>query len=185
MHSAVDRPPRRPAAPAAAAPVEILDTGPAARFIFRGGERAVELAGSFGVALPRVPCRSASAGTRHALWLGPDEWLLLAAEDERDGIGGGLARALGDEPYSLVDIGHQHVGLIVRGAACGEVLNTGCPLDLDQIAFPVGMCTRTVFEKAEIVLWRTESFVFRIEVWRSFVPYVHALLTEAAREHAG
>jgi sarcosine oxidase subunit gamma len=47
------------------------------------------------------------------------------------------------------------------------------------------MCTRTVFEKAEIVLWRTETFVFRIEVWRSFVPYVHALLTEAAREHPG
>jgi len=45
------------------------------------------------------------------------------------------------------------------------------------------MCTRTVFAKAEIVLWRTAPDAFRIEVWRSFTDYVARLLGEAAREY--
>jgi sarcosine oxidase subunit gamma len=62
------------------------------------------------------------------------------------------------------------------------LLNAGCPLDLDLAAFPVGMCTRTVLAKAEIVLWRTSAEVFHVEVWRSFASYVTEYLAEAARE---
>jgi sarcosine oxidase subunit gamma len=43
---------------------------------------------------------------------------------------------------------------------------------LGLIAFPIGMCTRTLFGKAEIVLWRTGEAQFHIEVWRSFAGYV-------------
>ena len=45
--------------------------------------------------------------------------------------------------------------------------------------FPVGMCTRTLFGKAEIVLWRMRADAWRIEVWRSFAPYVLGCLEEA------
>jgi heterotetrameric sarcosine oxidase gamma subunit len=44
------------------------------------------------------------------------------------------------------------------------------------------MCTRTVFGKAEIVLWRTGAEEFRVEVARSLAPYVWACLEEARRE---
>jgi sarcosine oxidase, subunit gamma len=57
-------------------------------------------------------------------------------------------------------------------------------LDLDLSAFPVGMCTRTVLAKAEIVLWRTSQDVFHVEVWRSFADYVSRFLAEVAREFA-
>jgi sarcosine oxidase subunit gamma len=64
------------------------------------------------------------------------------------------------------------------------VLATGCPLDLDPQAFPVGMCTRTVLAKAEIVLWRIADDAFHLEVWRSFAAYVSAVIAEASREWA-
>jgi sarcosine oxidase subunit gamma len=41
------------------------------------------------------------------------------------------------------------------------------------------MCTRTILAKAEILLWRTGDETFRIEVARSFAPYVVAFLAEA------
>ncbi len=62
------------------------------------------------------------------------------------------------------------------------VINAFCALDLHHSAFPIGMCTRTVFGKAEIMLWRTEADTFRIEVARSFAPYVWACLDEARQE---
>jgi sarcosine oxidase subunit gamma len=44
------------------------------------------------------------------------------------------------------------------------------------------MCARTLLCKAEIVLWRTAPSTFRLEVWRSFMPYVAGVLREAARD---
>ncbi len=146
---------------------------PAARFVFRGRGPAIEAAGTaFGVALPIIACRAAEAGDRAALWLGPDEWLLLAPEAESLAIEGG----------SLVDVSHRQVGLAVAGRRAARLLNAGCPLDLDLAVFPIGMCTRTVFAKAEIVLWRRAETEFRIEVWRSFSAYVSQYLEESVKE---
>jgi sarcosine oxidase gamma subunit len=39
-----------------------------------------------------------------------------------------------------------------------------------------------VFAKAEIVLWRTDPYTFRVEVARSYCRYVVDLLGEVARE---
>jgi sarcosine oxidase subunit gamma len=47
------------------------------------------------------------------------------------------------------------------------------------------MCTRTVFAKADIVLWRTQENAFHVEVWRSFAGYVTGLLREIAVEFYG
>ena len=44
------------------------------------------------------------------------------------------------------------------------------------------MCTRTVFAKAQIVLWRTDMERFRVETGRSFAPYVTKILALASCE---
>ena len=54
--------------------------------------------------------------------------------------------------------------------AAARALNAGCPLDLSLKAFPVGMATPTIFDKAETVLWRRAATTFHVEVWRSFAP---------------
>jgi sarcosine oxidase, subunit gamma len=153
---------------------------PAAKFIFRGRPEAVTAAGQAFVALPETACRAVTAGDRSALWLGPDEWLLIAPEG--DDIVGAIADKLSGLSHALVDVGHRNVGLEIVGAEAATVLAAGCPLDLDPDAFPVGMCTRTVLGKAEIVLWRTGPDMFHIEVWRSFAAYVWRFLDEAREE---
>jgi sarcosine oxidase subunit gamma len=155
----------------------------ASRFIFRGLAAAQIAAGSgFGVALPTVACRAAAAGSRAALWLGPDEWLLLAGESEGPAVAADLSRALGEQAHSLVDVSHRQVALELRGPHAEWLLASQCPLPLDLESFPVGMCTRTVFAKVEIVLWRNDAETFHVEVWRSFSRYAVELLTEVARE---
>ena len=96
-------------------------------------------------------------------------------------LGEMLESVLDGTAHSLVDISHRQIGLIVSRPAAARVLNAGCPLDLDLAAFPIGVATRTLFDKAEIVLWRRAATAFHIEVWRSFAPHVVALLAEAAR----
>ncbi len=166
--------------------VRLAPAAAASRFIFRARSAAEAAAAApLGLALPQQACRAATQGDRAALWLGPDEWLLLAPEADGPALAAALAAALAGLPHALVDVGHRQAGLLVEGPAATAVLNAGCPLDLDISAFPVGMCTRTVFAKSQIVLWRTGPERFHVEAWRSFMPYVEAYLTEAAREFSG
>lgn len=161
-----------------------LPSPPATRVVFRGREAAIEAAtAAFGVALPRVACRAAEAGGRAALWLGPDEWLLLAPDGEGEAIAAAFREIAA--PHAAVDVSHRNAGLDLTGSEVATVLNAGCPLDLHLSTFPVGMCSRTLYAKAEIVLWRRAVDRFRLECGRSFAPYVHGVLADAALELSG
>jgi len=160
-----------------------LDTlPPASRFTLRGAAKVSAAAGALlGMELPTVACRATGAGERAALWLGPDEWLVIAPVADGDALERSLSGALKDLPHSLVDVSHRQSACELRGPKAATLLSAGCPLDLEEKAFPVGMCTRTMLAKAEVVLWRTAPEVFRLEVWRSFVAYVSQFVAEAAR----
>ncbi len=86
--------------------------------------------------------------------------------------------------YTLVDVSHRNTGWTLTGANAAQALGVGCPRDLRDEAFPVGACARTVFGKAEILLFRTGKQAWRVECWRSFAPYVFALLKDGARDAA-
>jgi sarcosine oxidase subunit gamma len=93
-----------------------------------------------------------------------------------------LEHALEGTRHALVDVSHRQFALEVSDVHAATMLNAGCPLNLDLTEFPVGMCTRTVFAKADVVLWRTRGDAFHLEVWRSFAAYVSGLLAEIATE---
>lgn len=151
----------------------------ALRFILRGEAPALGAVHSaFGVALPTAPLSSATEGARSALWLGPDEWMLIA-EDDSQGLESGLETALSGVFHSLVDISHRQTALAVEGPRAWQALNFGVALDLDLAAFPVGQVVRTLFVKAEVTLWRQGAQNWRIEVARSFSSYVADALAVA------
>jgi sarcosine oxidase subunit gamma len=157
---------------------------PSSRFILRGGAAVAEKAAeAFGVRLPTEPCRASVQGEMAALWLGPDEWLLLAPLAKKDHAAEALATALAGVRHALVEISDRNLGTDISGPRIADVLSAGCPLDVSEQAFPVGMCTRTIFNKAEIVLWRTSADQFHIETVRSFHPYVLGLLDLAIRDN--
>ncbi len=154
------------------------------RLSLRGGPAVLAAAGdAFGLALPLEACRAAEGDARAALWLGPDEQLLLVQESEWWSTLDALRLRLAELPHSLVDISQRQLALQLSGPHAMDLLSAGCPLDLHADAFPVGMCARTLFAKSPIVLWRTAADGFHLEVWRSFVPYVQRLLREVAQEY--
>jgi sarcosine oxidase subunit gamma len=162
---------------------------PATRLILQGGAAArAAAAAAFGVPFAETACRACVEGARATLWMGPDEYLLLdtalpsSPPPPVAPAFAAISAALGATPASLVDISHRQVALELSGSQAAQVLNGGCPLDLDLAAFPVGMCTRTLFAKADILLWRTAPDTFHVEVWRSFAEYLTALLVEVSRD---
>ncbi len=161
---------------------ELLQLPPSARFIFQGGPVACKTASdAFRLVLTEKPCRAYALEGRAALWLGPDEYLLLAPVDEMRAIAMELTTALAGIPHSLVDVSQRQVAWQWSGPDASAILNSGCPLDLDPAEFPPGMCTRTILGKAQIVLWRKAAEEYHLEIWRSYSDYVREFLLDAAR----
>lgn len=166
------------------ATLSIVPLTPAARFTLRLEEQVAArlgVLGAFRIDIPINTCSGAQA--TFAARLGPNEWLLLAPEDESERLEWGLRARLAGLFHSLVDVSHRSVAIAVKGAHARVVLNGGCPLDLHDDAFPAGTAKRTLLGKAEITLLRPGvERNYRIECWRSFSPYVRAFLLDVARE---
>jgi sarcosine oxidase subunit gamma len=155
--------------------VAIVPRPLALKLSLRVPESAIADAGAaFGLDLPTQPCRSVTSGTRSALWLGPDEWMIV--DENAEAPVPALAA-----PGSVVDISHRNCTIEISGALAEPTLAAGCPLDLALPSFPVGKCTRTVLAKAEIILWRTGEQAFRVDCWTSFAEYVFTYLSRAAQ----
>jgi len=135
-----------------------------------------------GLPLPSRVNQSAVDETIQIFCLGPDEWLLLSKdgtdlEARFEASKGKTSTA----PFSLVDVSHRSVAFQIQGSKAEKAMRTGCPLDLDLVHFPVGKVTRTVFERTEIILFRKAPEQFVVEIWRSFAPYLIALIGKVAR----
>lgn len=147
-----------------------------------GADVAVRAADSLGFALPPT-LRAARGDGIAALWLGPDEWLLLADADGSEPLASRLRAALAEHHHAVVDVSDRLAGIAVRGGRAADVLAAGCALDLHVRAFPAGMVTRTLLGKAQLVLHRPEDAAgFDLYVNASLAPYVWLFLENAARE---
>lgn len=161
--------------------VTITPAAFSSRLSLRARPEAVgPLSRALGVKLPEAPKTSARSrnGKRTALWLGPDEWLVI------DDAGADLMAPCTKvkQLHAAVDVSHRNVALIVSGKGAEAALKAGCPQNLSLDAFPVGACSRTMLGKVEVVLLREDAETFRVEHWRSFSDYVFGFLAEAIRD---
>ena len=161
--------------------VRLTPARPASRISLRARADAVgALSSALGIDLPTRPSTSTIAEGRMALWLGPDEWLVI----DENGADLMAAAASAGVMHSAADVSHRNTAVIVSGPGAAAAINSGCPQDLSLAACPVGKCSRTIFGKAEIVFVRVAADTFRVECWRSFAPFVFGLLSEGANDAA-
>jgi sarcosine oxidase subunit gamma len=168
---------------AGAEPVTLSALPFTGKLLLRGDAEVRDRASAvLGCELPGT-MRSASGGAVRALWLGPDEWLLLTAPDAVDGSAAALRGELAALHHAVIEVSDRFTGIGIAGARAADTLNAGCPLDLHPSVFPAAMVTRTLLAKAPVVLHRQErADAFELHVNGSFAPYAWLFLENAARE---
>lgn len=159
--------------------VILTPANPASRISLRADSaNAKALSKVLGLDLPLAPKTSArNTKGRLALWLGPDEWLII---DESGDPMGDLAKAR--VLHSATDISHRNTAIVVAGKGARATLEGGCPQNLSDAAFPVGAAARTVLGKIEVVIHRSGETDYRVECWRSFSDYAFGFLTETSKD---
>lgn len=126
-----------------------------------------------------------AGGDYSALWLGPDEWLIVAPDGHNDALGADLRLALAGAHHSVTDLSANRTIIEIGGADARLVLAKGCPLDLHGSAFKPPQCAQSLLAKSQMILQCVDARpVFRVFVRISFAPYVAEWLLDAAAELA-
>jgi sarcosine oxidase subunit gamma len=133
-----------------------------------------------GLALPLLPNTVTSRGDRRALWLGPDEWLIVGPDGKHsaflDALGVALAGAFG----SIVDVAADRTVLEIRGSKSRDLLAHGVAIDLDPRSFGPGRCAQTFLAKAQVIIERpNDQPAFDVYIRTSFACYAAEWLLDA------
>lgn len=134
-----------------------------------------------GVELPPYN-RFHTAGKRSCIWLGPDEWLILAENGDADDIMPEL-----DTPkaghVAVTEVSDAFGAITMSGAHIRDVLAKNCGLDLHPSVFSKGMVAQTLLGHTSIILTCLEKDKMMIIGRTSFMPYIVTLLEDSALEY--
>ena len=136
---------------------------------------------ALGVPLPLEPNTVSTGGQRSALWLGPDEWLVVDDDGDAPEIEARVRQAFAPDWGSVVDVSANRAVFELSGPAARDILARGCPLDLHPRCFAPGKCAQTLLAKTAIILWQTDAApTFRILVRASFASHLARWLADVS-----
>lgn len=143
----------------------------------------LRLAEALGFSLPVAPNTTACRNNRRALWLGPDEWLVVGPDGQQEAIERALHNALNGTFGSIVDVSANRTVLEIGGPKSRELLSHGVPIDLDARSFGPGRCAQTLLAKAQVIIeWRSDDTAFHLYIRSTFASYAADWLLDAAAE---
>ena len=153
------------------------------------GSAAVAVGGYLGVALPTAPSTYAESEVATAIWLGPDEWLIISPFRTPEQLETGLREAVGaggtEFDGSVVDVSAQRTTVALRGEHARDLLAGGCALDLHPRVFGRGAAAQTLLGQAGVLLMALDDTGthYQLVVRSSFAGYLTAWLLDAATEY--
>lgn len=153
----------------------------------RNSDAGQRIAGVTG-GLPAACGGVSGTGDTSVLWLGPEEFLVVAPTEAHESLGGDLIQALrealADGAGQVVDLSANRTTFELTGPRARAVMEKGCSLDLHPRVLSAGTALSTEIGNIPVVLWKTGEESFRIFPRASFADFLGRWLLDAMREYA-
>ncbi|MFT3730679.1 MAG: sarcosine oxidase subunit gamma family protein [Hyphomicrobium sp.] len=129
------------------------------------------------VPLPIAPCTFAVSGAVKALWVSPDEWMIVCRRDQLAALSSGLKSSLQGLRSQVADNSGGYTQVLLFGPNALDVLEHTSVYDFAGLA--AGRVVGTTFGKASLYAHRTTDG-FCLLMRRSFADYIWRYLARAA-----
>ena len=154
----------------------------------RGDPESVEflaaVSGILGFGLPREANTVAGNGGVKALWLGPDEWLVVTPPEKDQALLEKLSEGLKGIHAAVTDVGDGRFTMSVSGPRARDLLAKGCGLDLHPRLFGTGRCAQSLLARVPVLVHQThDAPTFEVTVNRNMAVYLWEWLADAALEY--
>jgi sarcosine oxidase, subunit gamma len=137
-----------------------------------------------GLDLPKAPRTTNTWGDMKALWLSPDQWLILCPGDKAQKILAELNTSLKGIHSLAVDVSDMRAIIRLEGEHARTTVMKGTSIDLTHNNYPPGTIRRMKFAEVGALLHIIEDDVIEVYVFRSYADYTWEFLLKAARKGA-
>jgi sarcosine oxidase, subunit gamma len=135
-----------------------------------------------GLDLPKAPRTTNTWGDMKALWLSPDQWLILCPGDKAQKILAELNTSLKGIHSLAVDVSDMRAIIRLEGEHARTTVMKGTSIDLTHGDYTPGTIRRMKFAEVGALLHIIEDDVIEIYVFRSYADYTWEFLLKAGRK---
>ena len=132
---------------------------------------------------PPAANKFTTAGERHAVWLCPDEFMIVCEAGKDEELASAIHASFGNRHAAVTNITDAFAAFHLKGEAVRQVLAKGCALDLHQNSFASGDAAQTLLSHAAVTIMALANDEFIVICRTSFAPYLHDWIIDAALEY--
>ena len=168
--------------------LEMKEIKPIMKLIIRGKTKnfITALGKNLNMILPTEANTSTSAEALTALWLSPDEWMLISnktiSEDtntyevENNLINNISKTKLG----AITDVSDQFVMINIKGSKVFDLFATGSPFNFNEFKNKKGAVVQTILSHIDVIIHLTGINNVNLFVRRSFSEHLYSWLNDSA-----
>jgi len=168
--------------------LEMKEIKPIMKLIIRGKTKdfITTIGKNLNMLLPTEANTSTTGETLTALWLSPDEWMLVSNETvsadintyqiEDDLINNISKVNLG----AVTDVSDQFVMINIKGSKVFDLFATGSPFNFNEFKNKKGSVVQTILSHIDVIIHLTEINEVNLLVRRSFSEHLHSWLNDSA-----
>ena len=168
--------------------LEMKEIKPVMKLIIRGKTKnfITAIGKSLNMILPTEANTSTSGETLTALWLSPDEWMLLSNKqlsddtntyEAEDNLINNISKVnLG----AITDVSDQFVMINIKGSKVFDLFATGSPFNFNEFKDKKGSVVQTILSHIDVIIYHTEINEVNLLVRRSFSEHLYSWINDSA-----
>ena len=168
--------------------LEMKEIKPIMKLIIRGKTKdfITSIGKNLNILLPTEANTSTSGETLTALWLSPDEWMLVSNNTVskeantykvEDDLINNISKAnLG----AVTDVSDQFVIINIKGSKVFDLFATGSPFNFNELKNKKVSVVQTILAHIDVIIHHTEINEVNLLVRRSFSEHLYSWLNDSA-----
>jgi len=168
--------------------LEMKEIKPIMKLIIRGKKKdfITAIRKNLNMILPTEANTTTNGDTLTALWLSPDEWMLISNEiiseetntyKVEDNLINNISKAkLG----AVTDVSDQFVLINIKGSKVFDLFATGSPFNFNEFKNKKGSVIQTILSHIDVIIHLTEINNVNLLVRRSFSEHLYSWLNDSA-----
>ena len=168
--------------------LEMIEIKPIMKLILRGKTKnfITAIGKSLNMLLPTKANTSTSGEVLTALWLSPDEWMLLSNKtvngdtntyEVEDNLINNISKVnLG----AVTDVSDQFVMINIKGNKVFDLFATGSPFNFNEFKDKKGSVVQTILSHIDVIIHLVEVNEVNLLVRRSFSEHLYSWINDSA-----
>ena len=160
--------------------VSVKEISPIIKINLRGKKREflTNVGKNLNMILPTEANTSTTSDKLTAIWLSPDEWMVVSNELVSNDTNTYKLHEILFNSISktnlgaVVDVTDQLVQLQLKGENIYEIFSAGCPFNFSEFKEKKGSTTQTVLNHVDVILHHKDKNIVNLFVRRSFVQHL-------------